>query len=415
MNKTRLWFLIGLSALGFAFYSGVSRAASLPDAVEFGRVIELGDVAKARAWLDAGLSPDFEGKPIGTGLMIAAWTGNLPMMALFVERGADINKSNALGEQALLHAAWKGQRAAVEWLLTKGATPKRDGPLWAALHYAAFAGHGDIVKLLLARGGDVNALSPNGSTPLMMAAREGHETVAVTLLQSGADPSVTNEWGDNAEAWALRQNNTSIARLVASSDPALRKPVNRGLAPRSQPVPDIADRLLARARILDAQGRRSESLKLYQSAMTAIRRAEQDRVRAQARKATAPPRQVAALKITARRSNPEEQRASLHYDRPGSGIDAQQIQPGQSPGAANGRVGPLGLDGGRIPQVGAGGTAIVGAQSLKQGEAGAGGQVIGAQDPVERLLAEARQLDAMGKRGEALKRYRQAAKLLKQF
>ena len=127
MNKTRLWFLIGLSALGFAFYSGVSRAASLPDAVEFGRVIELGDVAKARAWLDAGLSPDFEGKPIGTGLMIAAWNGKLPMMAHVVEGGADINQSNALGEQGQLNEAWKGKCAAEERLLTNEAMAKRDG------------------------------------------------------------------------------------------------------------------------------------------------------------------------------------------------------------------------------------------------------------------------------------------------
>ena len=54
----------------------------------------------------------------------------------------------------------------------------------------------------------------------------------------------------------------------------------------------------------------------------------------------------------------------------GKSQDREEFQPGQSPGAANGRVGPLGLDGGRIPQVGAGGTAIVGAQSLKQGEVG---------------------------------------------
>ena len=109
MIRYRLWPLIGLSLSAFALVSalvsGFARAVTLPDAVEFGRVIELGDVDKAREWLDAGLPPDFEGKPIGTGLMIAAWTGNIPMMALFVERGANVNKNNALGEQALLHAA----------------------------------------------------------------------------------------------------------------------------------------------------------------------------------------------------------------------------------------------------------------------------------------------------------------------
>jgi hypothetical protein len=41
------------------------------------------------------------GAVIGSGLMIGAWEGNMPMMDLFHSRGADINKANHLGEQAL--------------------------------------------------------------------------------------------------------------------------------------------------------------------------------------------------------------------------------------------------------------------------------------------------------------------------
>ena len=48
--------------------------------------------------------------------MIAAWEGNLPMMELFVSRGADINRTNKVGEPAILHAAWKGRLDAVKWL-----------------------------------------------------------------------------------------------------------------------------------------------------------------------------------------------------------------------------------------------------------------------------------------------------------
>ena len=146
---------------------------------------------------------------------------------------------------------------------------------------------------------------------------------------------------------------------MATSDPSLRKPVNRGVARRSLPIPDIADRLLARARDLEAQGKRSEALKAYQAAMTAVRRAEQDQARAQERKATEKPRQVAALKITARRGNPEEQRASLKYDRPGNAPEMPEIQSGASlTGAGSGSGTSVG------PQVGAGGTAISGGAAL---------------------------------------------------
>jgi hypothetical protein len=88
------------------FSVGPAQAQTLPDPIRFSIVIELGDVAAAREWLDAGLPPDFEGNVIGTGLMIGAWEGNIPMMELFVSRGADINKANASGEQALLLTAW---------------------------------------------------------------------------------------------------------------------------------------------------------------------------------------------------------------------------------------------------------------------------------------------------------------------
>ena len=120
------------------------RAADLPDATRFSIAIERGDLALAREWLDDGLAPDFEGGVIGTGLMIGAWEGNIPMMELFLSRGADINKVNSFGEQALLHATWKGRLEAVRWLVERGARLNREGKEWAALHYAAFAGHGEV-------------------------------------------------------------------------------------------------------------------------------------------------------------------------------------------------------------------------------------------------------------------------------
>jgi ankyrin repeat protein len=39
----------------------------------------------------------------------------------------------------------------------------------------------------MARGANVNARAPNGATPLMLAAREGHERLARVLLEAGAN------------------------------------------------------------------------------------------------------------------------------------------------------------------------------------------------------------------------------------
>ena len=101
-------------------------------------------------------------------------------------------------------------------------------------------------------------------------------------------------------------------------------------------------------------------------------------------------------------------------DRPGNAPEMPEIQSGASlTGAGSGSGTSAG------PQVGAGGTAISGGAALGnsgvRASTNASAQTVAGQDPVERLMTEARQLDAQGKRGEALKRYRQAAELLRQF
>jgi uncharacterized protein len=190
---------------------------SLPDPVEFGLRIEMGDISQARAWLDRGLDPDFVGDRIGTGLMIAAWEGNLPLMELFLSRGADVNKTNALGEQALMHAAWKGRREVVAWLIERGAKVNREPRQWTALHYAAFAGQETVVSHLVERGADLNAQSTNGSTPLMMAVYEGREAMVKQLIALGADRRLRNDYGEGAMDWAFKHNHLAIARAVGST------------------------------------------------------------------------------------------------------------------------------------------------------------------------------------------------------
>ena len=194
------------------------RSTGLPDTVEFGSRIEMGDLGSARGWLDRGLDPNFIGDRIGTGLKIAAWEGNLPMMELFVARGADINKTNKLGEQAIMHAAWKGRTEAVQWLLARGAKLNREPRQWTALHYAAFSGHTEVVTYLVEKGADINAQSTNGSTPLMMAVYEGREAVVKQLITLGADRRVRNDYDEGAMDWAFKHNHHAIARLVGSTE-----------------------------------------------------------------------------------------------------------------------------------------------------------------------------------------------------
>ena len=100
---------------------GAAVAAELPDDVTFGVRVEQGDRTTVGEWLASGFDPNFECSYLGTGMMIAAWRGDIPMMELFLKHGADVNFENRFHEQALMLAVWKGQREAAGWLVLHGA------------------------------------------------------------------------------------------------------------------------------------------------------------------------------------------------------------------------------------------------------------------------------------------------------
>lgn len=300
-----------------------SAAAGPPDPVYFRIQMELGDIDRARAWLDAGLDPDTMGDAIGSGLMIAAGEGNIPLMELFLARGAAIDKTNGAGETALMLAAWKGHAEAVQWLLDHGARVNQDGMRWSALHYAVFSGHRELARRLVERGADINARSANGSSVLMMAIYEGHDDLAQWLVDKGADVSPRNDWGDGALEWSMKFGRTKIARLItdaasfaaaASVPKAQWGEAKRSLAAVEPPPPADSEELqrLLRLREFVAE-RRLDVGKLD-------RRIAAERARIYragiATSALPPAAPTTRLEITARRAAPEDQDARLVVDQP---------------------------------------------------------------------------------------------------
>ncbi|MDR1995818.1 ankyrin repeat domain-containing protein [Azonexus sp.] len=205
-------------ALALLAPPAVFAEAKLPDPAAFANAMERGDLERAAAWLDAGLPPDFLGSRIGSGLMIGAWEGKIELMRLFISRGADINQANANGETALTLAAWRGNLEAARWLVERGARINVPARQWSPLHYAVLAGQTPVVDYLIAEGANINALSTNGSSVLMLAVYEGRQALAQKLIDLGADRTPRNDWGDGALEWAMRNNNLAIARILAEPE-----------------------------------------------------------------------------------------------------------------------------------------------------------------------------------------------------
>lgn len=303
--------IIGLS---LNWPNSMLAAVKLPDPVSFVVSMELGDLGQAEEWLDAGLSPDFLGSRIGTGLMIGAWEGKLELMRLFISRGADINRLNDNGESALALAAFRGHLDAVKWLLERGArlnTPPRQ---WSALHYAVFAGHTAVADYLIAQGADIDATSTNGSSVLMMAIYEGKEDLARKLIEKGANRNVKNDWGDGALEWAMRHNHLNIARMVSNPEEfniAVSQPREKWGEPRrSLRTSKELENLLSMREKMVERGMATEVIdKRISAERVRIIRSEMDR--------QAPAARAATLEISATRGKPQEQSAQIIYDEKG--------------------------------------------------------------------------------------------------
>ncbi|MCV2355877.1 ankyrin repeat domain-containing protein [Paucibacter sp. B2R-40] len=112
----------------------------------------------------------------------------------------DILTVNANGESALMLAAIRGKLDWVQKLVQKGAPINTPG--WTPLHYACSGPDNGVAAWLLSQGAEINARSPNGSTPLMMSARYGALDLPATLLKAGADVNVRNDQGLSAADFA---------------------------------------------------------------------------------------------------------------------------------------------------------------------------------------------------------------------
>lgn len=152
---------------------------------------------------------------LGNTLLMLAIREGSEKMALSLLQQPDwkstefLDAENKLGENALMVAAVKGADPVARALLDLGAQSNRYG--WGPLHYAATSGHVTMIHILVEGASYVDAESPNGTTPLMMAARFNHRPAAAALISLGADPTMSNQAGLTARDYAKENNNNDLA------------------------------------------------------------------------------------------------------------------------------------------------------------------------------------------------------------
>ena len=200
------------------------------------RPLTPGDVVGAAASIGLGglvlralergvLSPD---TPCGNGTLkhIAATFGLLELLNLLIlERGVDSNEVNVDGVRPL-HLAIKARLEQEALFLINEApgvdidapTPRGDTPFVVA----AALGRMDVLRALVTKGADVNAKNEGGLSALHAAIQEGQEEAALYLIEEAAaavyDPDAPVPALSYAAAFSLCRVMSAIVRWMRTDE-----------------------------------------------------------------------------------------------------------------------------------------------------------------------------------------------------
>ena len=206
MKKYFKNFILSIVFIGFS-------CAHAQSYVQFFRAVELDDAKTVQALLNRGFDPNTPSPELQPALTLALQKKSLKVAeALIAWRTIDVNQLNPHAETPLMMAAMQGQVRLAEQLIARGADVNKTG--WTPLHYAASKDHVAMMRLLIDNDAYIDAESPNGTTPLMMAAYYASPRAVKLMLEEGADPLLKNQDGMTALDMAVAKDKALSAQYI---------------------------------------------------------------------------------------------------------------------------------------------------------------------------------------------------------
>ena len=188
----------------------ISKAGAFDDffkAIVFDQVPVVGNL------IYRGMDPNTPTEKGEPALVFAVRSGAPKTVAFLLKQaGIQIDATNAADETALMLAANANDLASANLLIEAGASVNR--PNWTPLHYAASKGHTEMMRILIENDAYIDAESPNGTTPLMMAAYYATPKAVKLMLEEGADPTLQNKDGQTALDMALSKDKKLSAQYI---------------------------------------------------------------------------------------------------------------------------------------------------------------------------------------------------------
>ena len=180
-----------------------------------------GSAAIVRLLLDAGADAKAVDAAKANTLHAATVGNDTETIRLIADAGVDVNAVDFAGFTPLIQAAANRNLDAIRILLAKGADPKArsgDGSFqkvkagtialghWTALTASASMATPELVKTLLDAGVGINVPDVRGMTPLMLAVANDRQNIDVIrlLIARGADVNAKSVAGETALDWAVK-------------------------------------------------------------------------------------------------------------------------------------------------------------------------------------------------------------------
>ncbi|MCP4981490.1 MAG: hypothetical protein GY935_13460 [Gammaproteobacteria bacterium] len=152
-------------------------------------------------------------------LHLPASAGDMDKVRTEIEGGRDVDSKDAAGQTALMYAAENGRIEVVKYLVSKGADVDAIAGGFGrgtALIYAASTNRLEVISYLIKSGADVNAVTKHNETALVWATAKGHLEAAKLLLENGADITIKNKKDQTAIDIARELNREKVLQLLES-------------------------------------------------------------------------------------------------------------------------------------------------------------------------------------------------------
>lgn len=140
---------------------------------------------------------------------------NLELCELFLKAGMDINERDSAGTPFLCYAARNGKFDMVQWLLENGADidAVSSDRGYSAVMDAVWKANVQIVELLVNKGANLNFVSRDGQTALILATGSENFQICRILAENGADPTIKDRMGMSSIDYATLFKKEEILNL----------------------------------------------------------------------------------------------------------------------------------------------------------------------------------------------------------